>query len=198
MPIVLQSPVVIPSIVTPERTADKLWILGMHVFADNPTQPVTCQFDVAPFNSSTGEVFRNGMAQIPVADVLVACANNEKLATALQAIYAAVEELCKERLLFGLTPDPITPTISIQPQAVQIDAGLDATFTITASGYPLNYQWRKNGVNIDGETSSSFTITFVDDDDEGVYDVVVGNGIDNVTSDSVELTVTIPEPAPEE
>src|ERR1700758_5830485 len=50
------------------------------------------------------------------------------------------------------------PSITTQPANQTVMAGQTATFTIVATGTaPLTYQWQKNGANIAGATSSSYT-----------------------------------------
>lgn len=63
-----------------------------------------------------------------------------------------------------------------------------ATFTVSATGSNLSYQWRKNGVAIPGATSSNFTSpsSF---SDAGTYDVVVTGSCGSVTSNTAILTV---------
>src|SRR5439155_15770229 len=50
------------------------------------------------------------------------------------------------------------PIITAQPQTVNGFQGNSATFSVTATGALLGYQWRSNGVAINGATSSSVTI----------------------------------------
>src|SRR5437870_13701918 len=53
---------------------------------------------------------------------------------------------------------PLAPTITTRPANQTVTAGQTATFTVVASGTaPLSYQWQKNGANIAGATSSSYT-----------------------------------------
>jgi hypothetical protein len=57
----------------------------------------------------------------------------------------------------------------------------------------LQYQWRKNGVNIIGATSSSYTTpATVAADNGSLFSVVVNNGGGSVTSNNATLTVKIP------
>jgi len=55
------------------------------------------------------------------------------------------------------------PAITIQPTAATVCAGVDATFTVTATGTGLTYQWQENTgsgfVNITGAMSASYTKT---------------------------------------
>jgi len=72
--------------------------------------------------------------------------------------------------------------------------GATARFKVTATGDPpLNYQWRKNGVDILGATSSSYTTpATVDADNGSLFSVVVSNGGGSVTSNNATLTVRTP------
>lgn len=53
---------------------------------------------------------------------------------------------------------PSLPVVSTPPQSTAIVAGGSVTFTVAASGYtPILYQWQRNGVNVVGATSASYT-----------------------------------------
>jgi hypothetical protein len=107
MAIILTDPITMP--IVNERTADKIWISSMTVNAVHPEDPVTATFVVTPYCSDTNEVMKPLSQTFTVDDVFTACASNPTLAQALGAIYAAVETLIKERRMFGLTPDAVTP-----------------------------------------------------------------------------------------
>jgi hypothetical protein len=82
------------------------------------------------------------------------------------------------------------PSITTQPQSQSVIAGANVTFSVTASGgSPLYYQWRLNGTNIAGATSSSLTRTNVQLAHVGTYSVVVSNSLGAVTSSSATLSV---------
>ena len=82
------------------------------------------------------------------------------------------------------------PTVSTQPNSQTVTAGQTASFAVTASGTaPFTYQWRKNGSNISGATSSSYTPVTSLADNGAVYSVVVGNNAGSVTSNNATLTV---------
>src|SRR5207248_2492632 len=82
--------------------------------------------------------------------------------------------------------------INTQPQPQTVCVGKTATFNVTATGTgPLSYQWRKNGVNIAGATSSSYTTPATTAADNGaLYTVVVTGACGTpVTSNNATLTV---------
>jgi parallel beta-helix repeat protein len=65
------------------------------------------------------------------------------------------------------------------------------TFTVTVGGLgPFTYQWRKDGVDIGGETGSSYSIASLVPGDSGSYDVVVTGACGPETSAAAILTVT--------
>ncbi len=91
---------------------------------------------------------------------------------------------------FTVTVTALAPSISAQPASQSSCAGTTVVFSVTATGTGLTYQWRKNGVNINAATASSYTITSVAAADAGNYDVVVSSSCGlNTTSSTATLTV---------
>jgi hypothetical protein len=88
----------------------------------------------------------------------------------------------------ALTINPVT-TITGQPVSQSVCVGGNVTFSVTATGVNLTYQWRKAGNNISGATSSSYTITGLVAGDAGNYDVVVTGICAALNSSTVTLTV---------
>lgn len=86
------------------------------------------------------------------------------------------------------------PAISSQPTSKTVIAGQTATFSVTASGAtPLIYQWQKNGTNISGAISSSYTTPATTTaDSSSSFRVVVSNTAGSVTSNAATLTVNAP------
>ena len=94
-----------------------------------------------------------------------------------------------------LTVYLVAPAITTQPAAQTVSEGQSATFSVTASGTSLNYQWRKNGTNIPGATSSSYTTPATAlADNASAFTVLVSNSAGAVTSSSATLTVTLAAP----
>ena len=83
------------------------------------------------------------------------------------------------------------PVITSQPTGRTVAVGQTASFSVAASGTaPLSYQWQKNGVAINGATSSSYTTPATTSADNGaLFTVVVSNSTGKVTSSSAKLTV---------
>jgi len=91
--------------------------------------------------------------------------------------------------------DPI-PTITNQPVNAIVAPGFTGTALSVgadphvAAGAPLWYQWRKDGLDIVGQSAS--TLAFAGGaqvSDAGLYDVVVGNGYGSVTSSVASVYV---------
>lgn len=83
------------------------------------------------------------------------------------------------------------PAISTQPANASATAGGTATFSVTATGLQLTYQWKRNGTAVTGATSASYTTpALAVSDDQAVYTVTVTNPAGNVTSSGATLTVT--------
>ena len=93
---------------------------------------------------------------------------------------------------------PVAPTITTQPANQTVTAGQTATFTVVAAGTaPLSYQWQKNGVNIAGATSASYTTPATTTSDSGAtFRAVVTNSAGNATSNAATLTVNAAPVAP--
>ena len=84
----------------------------------------------------------------------------------------------------------VPPSIVTQPQSQMIPPGSNVTFTVLAVGTdPLSYQWRANGTNIAGATSTTFNLLSVSTNDAGGYVVVVTNWAGSVTSAVATLQV---------
>src|SRR5213592_74335 len=92
----------------------------------------------------------------------------------------------------------VAPTITTQPANQTVTAGQTATFAVVAAGTaPLTYQWQKNGANLTGATSASYTTPATTTADSGsTFRVVVANTAGTVTSAAATLTVTAAAVAP--
>jgi hypothetical protein len=87
------------------------------------------------------------------------------------------------------------PVISAQPLSQTNNQNLDVTFTVTASGGSLTYQWKHYGTNIPGATASTLTLASIYPAQAGPYTVEVANNIGPVLSSPAVLTVN-PVPPP--
>jgi hypothetical protein len=88
-------------------------------------------------------------------------------------------------------PSTSSPQIPSQPISQAIFTGQSATFLVAASGEGLQYQWSKNGLPIQGATSSSYTTPpLLAADDRAKFGVAVSNSAGTTISGLATLTVT--------
>jgi alpha-tubulin suppressor-like RCC1 family protein len=81
------------------------------------------------------------------------------------------------------------PSITANPVSRTITVGDNVTFTVTATGEYLSYQWQKNNIDISGATTAAYTITNAQQSHAGNYTVRVSNAAGNATSNAATLTV---------
>jgi hypothetical protein len=84
----------------------------------------------------------------------------------------------------------LKPEITTQPQASTIYAGGDGSVSFSAEGKYLTYQWKKDGVDLAGETNATLNITDANATlHDGNYSVVVSNDFGSVESNEILLDV---------
>ena len=98
--------------------------------------------------------------------------------------------IATKQLVVNYTVTTTAPSITTQPSALSVSSGSSASFSVTASGTSLTYQWYKDGSAISGATSSSYGISSATTANAGTYYVIVTNTAGSATSSSVALTVT--------
>lgn len=86
---------------------------------------------------------------------------------------------------------PVTPTIASHPVSIIAKHGESVKFYVTAPG-ATSFQWKKNGVNIVGQTSAIATITADYDDNESLITCTCNNVSGSITSNPAKLLVTLP------
>jgi hypothetical protein len=85
----------------------------------------------------------------------------------------------------------LKPEITDQPQAQTVYADTNASISVTAEGKYLTYQWKKDGVELTGETNATITITDANATlHDGNYSVVVSNDFGSVESEKVEVKIS--------
>lgn len=84
------------------------------------------------------------------------------------------------------------PTITVQPLSQTVVEGNSVTFFAAAIGIPApSYQWKKNGTDIPGATSSSYTITNAVAGSAGSYTVIATNSAGSDTSTVASLAFIV-------
>ncbi len=101
------------------------------------------------------------------------------------------------------TSNPATLTVNTpvsitqHPTSITVNSGSPASFSVTATGTGLAYQWRKggnnlsNGGNISGATSATLSINPTSPADVGSYDCVVSNTCGSQTSNAATLGINV-------
>jgi hypothetical protein len=103
------------------------------------------------------------------------------------ADYDYVKNVVLENL--GYT-QAIAPFITSQPVDQKVLDGQAAEFSVVASGdSPLSYQWVKNGSDVEGATSSIYSIPTVGTGDLGSYNVKINNPAGSITSSNASLNL---------
>jgi hypothetical protein len=93
-----------------------------------------------------------------------------------------------------LTPQNNYPPLIVKPPtSLTVTQGMNVAFTPVVTGSALQFQWRFNGANLPGATSSNLTLLNVQAAQAGTYALVVSNATAVVTSATASLSITIPE-----
>jgi hypothetical protein len=90
----------------------------------------------------------------------------------------------------GEARDTVAPTITTPPRSHSVEEGESVTFHVVADGYPLAYQWKRDGEDIDGATQSTYELSGATVEDDGAaFSVDVYNDKGRVGSDEALLEV---------
>lgn len=83
----------------------------------------------------------------------------------------------------------LPPTITVQPQDQIVNLGDDVTLTCEATGTLPEYQWQKDGIDINNETGNSLTIKNIKESDAGNYTCVVKTICGTRTSRPAKISI---------
>jgi hypothetical protein len=87
----------------------------------------------------------------------------------------------------------VEPEARITPNALELQAGQSATFTVTTTlAPPVEFQWKLNGVALPGETNSTLLIAGVQTHDAGAYSVTVTQSATALSFDTRPASLTGP------
>jgi hypothetical protein len=113
------------------------------------------------------------------------------------ALRVNVQDAANRRVLHSVTSDSAVLVVRrqvellAQPQSLSVDLNGKARFSVVATGTGLEYQWRKDGVLVAGATGAALTLDALESS-AGVYDAVVKNSVNTVTSAGATLSVRVP------
>jgi hypothetical protein len=175
-----------PRLLDPTQPADRNVIEGQSTsFSPGAlagTQPFTYQWakDGAPITGATNDTLT--LDTVTVADAgkySVEIANPKGL------------KVSSREAILTTTPVEVVLTDPNLPADQVVAEGTSATFTVSATGTLLTYQWYREGEAIAGETNSQLTLNNVPLNENGKkYSVVVTNRVNSVPSRQAALTVT--------
>ncbi|MBC7488036.1 MAG: immunoglobulin domain-containing protein, partial [Cytophagaceae bacterium] len=81
--------------------------------------------------------------------------------------------------------------INAQPVGQTVCPGANVTFTVSASGPSISYQWKKDNVNLSAQNSSSIILNGVSASDAGSYTVLVSGCSNSILSDAAVLALSV-------
>jgi hypothetical protein len=116
------------------------------------------------------------------------------------AMLASDDELVEHEDVYRTNRLPMNsgitaPFIVIQPQNQTAPESSTVGFNVYCAGIaPTTYQWRFNGTNIAGATTSALSVTNIQPTNGGNYSVVLSNAAGFVISSNGLLSVRIPDP----
>ncbi|HLH52977.1 MAG TPA: immunoglobulin domain-containing protein [Verrucomicrobiae bacterium] len=82
------------------------------------------------------------------------------------------------------------PVIVVQPASQQPLVGGQLQLSVTAYGTePLFYQWRLNGLDLDGATDRTLSLSRLSPNQSGYYSVIVSNALGSISSAKAKISV---------
>ncbi len=148
-------------------------------------------------NTFTGYASANGSSWTQIGTDTIAMSSNILIGLAVTAHNnGAVNTAVFDNVSGSFPPPATTVGIVTQPQNVSVSLGQSGMFQVVANG-PWAYQWYSNNVGIAGATANTYTTPPLADvsGTQVLYKVVVSDGTNQVTSDSVHLVLVTPLPA---
>lgn len=95
-------------------------------------------------------------------------------------------------LTVNAAPSTSAPVITQAPKSQTVTVGQSVVLSVTATGLPTpTYQWRKDGVNLAGQTADTLTIPNAQLSNAGSYTVAASNSAGTAISDAAVLTVGV-------
>jgi len=151
---------------------------------------------IAGFSGSptpTYQWFKNGLAIVGATNSTYTFAANLADTGAIyvcQANNGVGGVVSTNAAVLTVTNSAVAPSINTQPGSQSVYENTLVTFNAVVTGTaPLTYQWRRNGVNISGANSSSYTFVPTLADTGAVFTLRVSNSVNFVVSNPATLNV---------
>jgi uncharacterized protein YegL len=162
--------------------------------AIGPTSRTNCTGDTVVFDTMAGNTgsysfqwFKNGSLLV---DQIGSTLTLPNITTNDAGIYKViVQSQCGSVTNIATLTVNQPVIVTTPPQSITNCPGTTASFTITATGPDLGYQWFKNDVALD-DTTSALTLTNVQAADMAAYTVVVYGDCGMPSTNTATLTVT--------
>jgi hypothetical protein len=146
------------------------------------TEPLTYQWQYNESNlSDDGRINGSTASQLNIP-----LATNSDEGIYKVTIYSGCGNITSSSATLAVTD---STAITTQPLNQTLLVNDDAHFSVEATGAGLSYQWQKDGTDITGATSKTYSITGVQTTDAGVYRCVVTGTCGEIASDIAILTV---------
>jgi Ig-like domain-containing protein len=127
--------------------------------------------------------------EVVVTEPEVVVTNPEVVVTKPEVVVTEPEVVVTEPEAEVITPiKSIAITSHPGSMTATVDSGVEFSVIVDGNG-TIYYQWRKDGVDIDGENGSTLSIGNAQISDSGVYDVIVANDVGTVPSLGATLLV---------
>ncbi len=84
------------------------------------------------------------------------------------------------------------PSITTQPTGLFATSGANVTLTVAATGDALRYQWRRDGADLPGATQSTLSLTNLQSNAGGAFNVAVANAYGASVSSSAVVSLATP------
>ena len=163
----------------------------IYVIAGNNGSSFSNKVFAADLNASVDGVYdlyrKDGNASAGTPVVQAEVADGSVTASKLANNTITTSQL-NEQILKYLKPEI---TAQPQPQTQTFYADSNVSFSVTAEGKYLSYQWKKDGSSLTGETNATLNITDANATlHDGNYSVVVSNDFGSVESGVVEVLIS--------
>lgn len=136
-------------------------------------------FVVVASNASSYQWLRNGVAIEGATNASYTIASAQPGDSASYVVRVTGPGGSRDSDQGNLTVTPVGSgpiAITARPISQSVAVGASVTFTVTASGNGLTYQWLRNGATLTGATTPSYTIASAQTSDAGTYTVRITSG----------------------